>query len=161
MLVDLPAKKAPLYLPEYRPTSFIGRTAHLQQLAEILTPEPARFMLCGEPGIGKSTLARRFAWKAQADFDAVIFQHCGRRSVDEITSELVDHLNLDVKTLSPEMQRKEALRWLSNRRALLILDDVWWGDVKTLIPGPAASVLCTSRQRGFDGFVSIPKAFPS
>ena len=37
-------------------------------------------------------LALRFAWEAQKDFDAVIFQTCGQRPLDAITAELADAL---------------------------------------------------------------------
>jgi predicted ATP-dependent serine protease len=67
--------------------------------------EPGVFLLYGEPGVGKSTLALRFAWDAQKDFDAVIFQTCGQRPVDAITAELADRLPIDVKTRPPEEHR--------------------------------------------------------
>ncbi len=48
--------------------------AYLEQLHEAFTEGRRVFLLYGEPGAGKSTLALRFAWEAQKDFDAVIFQ---------------------------------------------------------------------------------------
>ena len=140
--------KAPVYLPDYRPKDFVGREAYLARLQETLTAESGTFLLHGEPGTGKSVLALRFAWDAQKDFDAVIYQSCGQRGVDEITAELADRLpiKIDVKTLPPEEKRKQSMRWLRERQSLLILDDVWGRDVRQLEPGPPCSVLYTSRQ---------------
>src|SRR3974390_273054 len=80
--------KAPVYLPEYRSQDFVGRSVQLTLLRSTLSAEPTVFLLHGEPGVGKSTLALQFAWDAQKDFDAVIFQTCGRRPLDAITAEL-------------------------------------------------------------------------
>ena len=138
--------KAPVYLPDYRPQDFVGREEYLVRLQGTLTAEPASLLLHGEPGTGKSTLALRFAWDAQKDFDAVIFQSCGQRGVDEIAAELSDRLPIDVKTLPPEKKRKQSMQWLRERQSLLVLDDVWNRDVRQLAPGPSCSVLYTSRQ---------------
>ena len=139
-------RKAPVYLPDYRPQDFVGREAYLSRLQDTLTAEPTTFLLYGEPGTGKSTLALRFAWDAQKDFDAVIYQPCGQRGVEEITAELSDRLPIEVKTLPPEEKRKQCKKWLGERRSLLILDDVCNRDVRQLEPGPQCSVLYTSRQ---------------
>ena len=78
---------APVYLPDYRPQDFVGRAAQLALLRSTPCEEPSVFLLHGEPGAGKSTLALQFAWEVQKDFDAVIFQTCGRRRLDAITNE--------------------------------------------------------------------------
>lgn len=138
--------KAPVYLPDYRPQDFVGREVYLGRLQDTLTAEPASLLLHGEPGTGKSTLALRFAWDAQKDFDAVIFLSCGQRSVDEIAAELADRLPIESKNLPPEEKRKQSMQWLRDRQSLLVLDDVWNRDVRQLAPGPSCSVLYTSRQ---------------
>jgi len=125
---------------------FVGREAYLGRLQEMLTAEPGRFLLHGEPGTGKSMLALRFAWDAQKDFDAVVYQMCGDRALDEITAELADRLPIDVKTRPPEEKRKQSMQWLRERQSLLVLDDIWGRDAKQLEPGPPCSVLYTSRQ---------------
>src|SRR5271166_1223034 len=144
--------KAPIYLPDYRPQDFVGRSAYLEQLRNALTWEPTAFLLYGEPGAGKSMLALKFAWEVQKDFDAVIFQTCGQRPLDAITTELADRLPIDVKTRPPEEQRAAAKTWLRERQSLLVLDDVWPNEkgkveARQLEPGPGCSVLYTSRLR--------------
>jgi len=138
--------RAPVYLPDYRPQDFVGRSAYLTRLQDTLTAEPGVFLLYGEPGAGKSMLALKFAWEAQKDFDAVVFQTCGDRSIDAITAELAERLPIDVKTRPPEEQRAAAKAWLRERQSLLVLDDVWSAEVQELAPGPPCSVLHTSRK---------------
>ena len=146
--------KAPIYLPDYRPQDFVGRGTYLERLRNSLTWEPSAFLLHGEPGTGKSMLALRFAWEAQKDFDAVIFQTCGQHPLDAITAELADRLPIDVKTRPPEEQRAAAKAWLRERQSLLVLDDVWSAEVRQLEPGPACSVLYTSRLKSLPGLSS-------
>ena len=50
-------------------------------------------------------------------------------------------------TETAEEQIAAAKAWLAERRALLVLDDIWENDVEALVPGPPASLLCTSRRR--------------
>jgi tetratricopeptide (TPR) repeat protein len=142
----LSGRQAPVYLPDYRPKDFVGRETYLARLQDTLAAEPSTFLLHGEPGTGKSTLALRFAWDAQKDFDAVIFQSCGQRGVAEITAELADRLPIETKALPPEEKLKQSRQWLRDRQSLLVLDDVWNRDVRGLEPGPPCSVLYTSRQ---------------
>lgn len=145
-LQRLSGLQAPVYLPDYRPKDFVGRTTYLARLREMLTAEPATVLLSGEPGAGKSLLALQFAWDAQKDFDAVVYQSCGQREVDAITGELCNRLPIDGQSLSIDERRRRALDWLRGRQSLLVLDDVWNNDVRQLEPGPPCSVLYTSRQ---------------
>jgi hypothetical protein len=155
--------RAPVYLPQYRPHDFVGRGAYLTRLRDTLTAEPEVFLLYGEPGAGKSMLALRYAWEAQKDFDAVIFQTCGQRPLDAITAELAERLPIDVKTRPPEEQRAAAKAWLRQRQSLLVLDDVWPNDegkveMRQLEPGPNCSVLYTSRLKALPGISSELRA---
>ena len=146
------AMGAASFIVDFEPTDFVGRTIYLEQLHRALVDEKGKFLLWGGPGCGKSTLALKFAWRARGAFDTVVFQHCGQRSVEEITDELAKRLGLDLGHLPPEKQAKEIMQWLCQRRTLLVLDDIWNVDIKALIPGPplsvaSLSILCTSRQR--------------
>jgi len=76
----------------------------------------------------------------------VVFQLCGQRSVAEIAAELAAKLRLGVETKPPEEQIAAGKAWLAERRALLVLDDIWENDVIALAPGPPVSLLCTSRR---------------
>ncbi len=154
-LKRLSGSKAPVYLPEYRPKDFVGRSVYLARMSGEFSPEPGKFLLFGEPGSGKSTIALRFAWDEQKDLDAVIWQTCGQRPLDAITAELVARLPIDVATLPPDQQRTAAREWLRERPSLLVLDDVWSADVIGLEPKGACSVLYTSRQKSLPGL--IPK----
>jgi tetratricopeptide (TPR) repeat protein len=136
---------APVYLPDYRPSDFVGRDEYLRQLRQNLIAEPGAFLLHGGPGTGKSMLALRFAWDAQKDFDAVVYQTCGARELDVITTELADRLPIEAKGLPLEEKRQKAMKWLCERQSLLVLDDIWNVDVRQLEPGPPCSVLYTSR----------------
>jgi hypothetical protein len=126
--------------------SRIHRTT-LEMLYAALAENTGSALLHGEPGCGKSTLALKFAWQTQGAFDAVVVQLCGRRPVAEIAVELAAKLELGVETRPPEEQIAAAKKWLAKRRALLVLDDICENDVKALVPGPSASLLCTSRWR--------------
>jgi tetratricopeptide (TPR) repeat protein len=154
-------KPSPYCLPSFDPESFIGRSNALQKVRNALLPSAGRFLLSGGPGVGKSTLALRFAWDAKNDFAAVVFQACGPRSVEAIIGELADTLKdqlaEDISPLPPERKLRAIKDWLEQRPALLVLDDLWLesdldGLTKTplklqdLLPGPSVSVLFTSRR---------------
>jgi hypothetical protein len=64
---------------------------------------------------------------------------CGQRSVPEIAAELARKLKLGLETKPPEEQMAAAKAWLAERRALLVLDDIWETDVEALVPGPPVS----------------------
>jgi len=142
---------APVILEDYPKDDFVGRANYLAQLRSVFSEGPVRFLLHGEPGAGKSTLALRFAWEAQKDFDAVVFQRCGQRSVGEIAGELAhklrSQLGEQVLRLPPQEKLEAAAEWLCARQSLLVLDDVWSVDVKQVEPGGACSVLHTSCQQ--------------
>jgi hypothetical protein len=119
------------------PHDFVGRSEALEMLYAALAEEAGSALLHGEPGCGKSTLALKFAWQTQGAFDAVVFQLCGQRPIAEIAAEIAAKLKLGVETKPPEEQIAAAKAWLAERRALLVLDDIWENDVKALAPGPS------------------------
>jgi hypothetical protein len=135
--------KAPgVFLP-LPPLDFVGRVEILEMLYVELVENRGGALLYGGPGCGKSTLALKFAWQTQGAFDAVVFQLCGQRPVAQIAAELATKLKLGLETRPPEEQIVAAKAWLADRRALLVLDDIWENDVMALVPGPPVSLLCT------------------
>jgi hypothetical protein len=142
--------KAPRSHLAYEPKDFVGRERYLEPLQSALVEQPGVFLLRGDPGFGKSTLALKFAWKAQAAFDAVVFQTCGQRTADEIAVELAGRLKLEsVWAAPPEVQLEAAQDWLRERLSLLALDDVWNDDIEKLQPGPRSR--CWSLHGGGTG----------
>jgi tetratricopeptide (TPR) repeat protein len=138
--------KAPGFFLPPPPHDFVGRAEALEILYAALAENLDSSLLYGEPGCGKSTLALKFAWQTQGAFDAVVFQLCGQRSIAEIAAELARKLKLGLETRPPEEQMAAAKAWLAERRALLVLDDIWENDVEALVPGPPVSLLCTSHR---------------
>ena len=146
----LAESKTPRFFLGYEQKDFVGRERYLKRLQAALVEQPGVFLLHGEPGSGKSTLALKFAWKAQAAFDAVVFQPCGQRTAEQIAVELAGRLKLEnVRATPPEVQLEAAQNWLRERLSLLVLDDVWNDDAGKLLPGPPVSVLVTSRRRNW------------
>ena len=137
--------QASVLLPAYLPNDFVGREDAVNNLRAAFAKGPSVYLLHGEPGCGKSTLALKFAWEMQRDFDAVVFQTCGPRSATQIGADLAARLNLDTKGQPPEQQLAAAKQWLAARQSLLVLDDVCSSDVKDLFTVPATAVLVTSR----------------
>lgn len=167
-------KPSTYYLPSFDPDSFVGRTENLVTLRNAFVPNAGRFLLSGEPGIGKSTLALKFAWDAQNDFQAVLFQPCGRRSVEAIIGEMADtlkaHLGEDVSQAPPEQKLRAVKEWLKQQRSLLVLDDIWLESdtdasamsslrIRDLVPDPSVSVLITSRRPNLP-FVAANRRLP-
>ncbi len=129
------------------PEGFVGRAQYLDRLHAELVERPGMLLLYGSPGSGKSTLALQFAWQFRSAFEAVVVQTCGQRGVDAIAAELAGQLQVDGRGLAPERVMAACRDRLEGSRSLLVLDDVWNGDLEGLIPGAPASVLFTSRQR--------------
>jgi tetratricopeptide (TPR) repeat protein len=143
-------------LPDFHPENFISRSGYTEKLRDALVDHQGMFLLSGEPGSGKSTLAMMFAWEAQRDFDAVVFQTCGQRAPEAIISDLAETLREQIgegiATAPPEKKLEAVKKWLKQRRSLLVLDDVWLMDPQSvlhfqdLLPGLPVSVLFTSRR---------------
>jgi len=92
-------EKAPKFFLDFEPVDFVGRAALLERLYGALAEQPGAFLLHGEPGSGKTTLALKFAWQAQGRLEVVAMQVCGQRRVEEIVGKLAGRLKLDVGTL--------------------------------------------------------------
>jgi tetratricopeptide (TPR) repeat protein len=147
------------YLP-FQPTHLVGRKEYFDKLRTALLPPSAMFLLTGDPGSGKSSLAQMFAWQVHEQFDVVIYQMCGERSVDTIGGDLADTLRPQLGDAVTSLPLQDKLRviknWLELRHCLLILDDVWLKDqdgqkqdsaqqFQILLPAKV-SILFTSRR---------------
>jgi DNA-binding SARP family transcriptional activator len=155
--------------PERWRTSFVGRDAALARLsavwASLVHGGVGVALIVGEPGIGKSRLAARFAAELHAGGAAVL---AGRaeRELDQPYAPLVEALGVEVSELrgAPDPQAGrgrvhdallEALdHAAAGRPLLLVLDDVHWADAATLAflrhltaRGPAAPVLVLATSR--------------
>jgi tetratricopeptide (TPR) repeat protein len=147
---------AAVFLPDFHSENFISRSGYVEKLRDALVDHQGMFLLSGEPGSGKSTLAMMFAWEAQKDFDAVVFQTCGQRAPEAIISDLAETLREQIgegmATAPPEKKLEAVKKWLKQRRSLLVLDDIWLTDSESarrfqaLLPGLPVSVLFTSRR---------------
>ena len=170
--------------PERWRTPFVGRNAALARLSAVwasLTHGGVGVALVvGEPGIGKSRLAARFAAEVHAGSAAVL---AGRaeRELDQPYAPLVEALGAespDVRGASDVQAGRvrlhdslvEAIEHAAaGRPLLLVLDDVHWADAATLaflhhltargavVP---VLVLATSRPEGHAAFAHEFEAVP-
>jgi NB-ARC domain len=115
-------------------------------LSGTLAENPGSALLYGEPGCGKSTLTLKFAWQTQGAFDAgrvsTLRPAFGCRDRGRVSRKL----KLGFETRPHEEHIAAIKGWLAERRALLVLDDIWESEVEALVPGPPVSMLCTSRR---------------
>ena len=129
------------------PADFVGREPIRKRLKQELADKSGRFLIYGEPGQGKTTLAKMFAYENRSSFDLVVLQFSGDQDLDVTTAQLAEKLQLDIGELAPDVQRREIQKVLLGKRSLLILDDVRRTDLEALIPrssGTSASTLLTS-----------------
>lgn len=136
---------------------FVGRGEELARLMQVFATSKARAVLLGEPGIGKSALALKFAYEAEKQqlFDNLIWIHAEKSSTifadyREMAVDLsVSHGNDSEKVLYVKAHLKH------NTRTLLIYDNADFEDqqgereidqfVRENFIFEEASVLVTSR----------------
>lgn len=96
---------------------------------------PVLMLLCGEPGIGKSTLAARFAAGVQADGGAVLF---GEAAEDELLpaepfmDALDERHSLAPAELVDVIRGRVEAAASSGGPLLLVLDDFHWADTVSM-----------------------------
>jgi hypothetical protein len=118
-------------------------------------------VLRGQGGLGKSTLARRFAEVHGGEYDGVLWvEALTRQAIIEGLVALCGHVGLDVPD-TPQLQHaRAALARIaqSGQRWLFIYDNVeTYADLKEVLPPPGAHLIVTTRQgEGWPGFDVMP-----
>jgi len=127
-----------------RPPLFIGREPELAELRQRLSVPGALVHIAEMAGQGKTSLALECAHRYQTDFESVYWLPCQSGSLNAIVSDLERQLGLKLQTDAATMLR-DLKEICSQKRCLLILDNVDNEAPAELIPGGAASVLVTTR----------------
>jgi tetratricopeptide (TPR) repeat protein len=142
--------------------NFTGRIEDLAQLKELLASggQAAITAVSGLGGIGKSMLAREFAWRNRDDYAGVWWQIADRREtlIDELIGLGADGLFLP--NIREVQDRAQAARWVletieaasGDKPWLLVYDNVEKPEqIDGLTPREGAQILLTSRWSDFYG----------
>jgi len=152
--------------PPQRPGLFVGRDEGLEDLRQRLgvgkNKRPGRkaptIAMFGLPGIGKTTLAAELTWDEQirkAFPDGTLWTAVGEASERTILGQWGAVFGRDGEkvagAISPEAAWIELGKVLSDRRMLLVVDDVWdlsqAGDFKKILSAGCALVVTTRFRR--------------
>ncbi|GAB4287771.1 MAG: hypothetical protein Fur0025_21560 [Oscillatoriaceae cyanobacterium] len=104
---------------------FCDRATELQTLSHWVLEQNTRLIsVLGLPGIGKTTLVKRFVDLNQEDFDVVVWKSLKfSQSLDSIITDICSQANLD-KSIIADNAISQLFNILSQQRCLIILDDV-------------------------------------
>ncbi|WP_084628594.1 AfsR/SARP family transcriptional regulator [Amycolatopsis nigrescens] len=135
----------------------IGRQEELSTICAALTSHQPGALVMGGPGSGKTTFALRAAERVRDEFpDGVFYLRMLKRDLapfqpSELPLELLRVVGVPSHELPAEPHERAGLfrRWVTQHKALLILDDVVLLDqVKAALPaGSTCAVLAVSRRR--------------
>ena len=128
-----------------RPPLFIGREPELAELRRRLSEKGTLVHIAEMAGKGKTALAKEFAHRYETDFEAVYWLPCESDNLVAIAGDLERQIGLSLGTDLDSLLR-DLKHYCSQKRCLLILDNVESEDPAKLIPGGAASVLVTMRR---------------
>ncbi|MBX3118753.1 MAG: NACHT domain-containing protein [Fimbriimonadaceae bacterium] len=109
----------PYVLPRWE-SPFVGRTAEIEQLLQLLSQADKRVVtIAGPGGMGKTRLACEIAMQVAERFrDGVLFVECGTLSrVDEVVSAIASSLGAEADSSSTVLQEL-----LAEVRTLIVLD---------------------------------------
>ena len=133
-----------MYLPDYRPRDFVGRTTYLTHLQETLHNKAGYVSPLWRAGIGEIHPNAALCLGGAKGLRRCHFPDLRAASLDTVTAEMVSDWPL-MGRWPPEEQREAAKASLRQRQSLLVLDDVMSVQMRQLEPGPNCSVLYTSR----------------
>jgi len=172
----VPAPVRPRQLPAPLP-AFIGRDRELAQLDAFLAnagdppTAPVIAILCGTAGVGKTTLAVRWAHAVAATFpDGQLYANLrgfdpngtAMNPADAVRG-FVEALGVPAAQLPVDLAALAALyrTRLADKRVLVVLDNAQDADqVRPLLPGtPGCAVVVTSRDQ-LSGLVAVDGAHP-
>ncbi|PWV98935.1 NB-ARC domain-containing protein [Hoeflea marina] len=173
VVLEQPAVPLPVLQPKFRPGPInlpagrpvVGREAEVAELRRKLLASTegnvsvtnSGAVLRGQGGLGKSTLARRYAELHGGDYNGVVWvEALNRQAIIEGLVALCAHVEQPVPDV-PQLQHAQAVLAgiaRSGQAWLFIYDNVEdYADLKGLLPPPGTHLIVTTRQgAGWPGF---------